>query len=162
MFFNRGRWPQQSSVLSSATVYTGRVRAILLIIGLLPAALFAAEQGVPLTLYAAEDIALDQEPGQVAMLARADAFDDESIAASQLPDPVMRMGLANYPIESGGFTTEGMTQLQMGIRQAFPRRAAGVTGRERDGSRAVQHRPTLDGLSRSCRVLSEDAWRSGA
>jgi hypothetical protein len=158
MFFNRGRWPQQSSVRPSATVYTGRVRAILLIIGLLPAALLAAEQGVPLTLYAAEDIALDQEPGQVAMLARADAFDDESIAASQLPDPVMRMGRANYPIESGGFTTEGMTQLQMGIRQAFPRRASLDAGKRRFESLALEMRGAADGRSRDVLQAVRQAW----
>ena len=158
MFFNRGRWPQPLSIRPSATVYTGRVRAILLIIGLLPAALPAAEQGVPLTLYAAEDIALDQEPGQVAMLARADAFDDESIAASQLPDPVMRMGLANYPIESGGFTTEGMTQLQMGIRQAFPRRASLDAGKRRFESLALEMRGAADGRSRDVLQAARQAW----
>jgi outer membrane protein TolC len=30
------------------------------------------------------------------------------------------MGLANFPIEAGGFSTEGMTQAQLGIRQSFP------------------------------------------
>lgn len=158
MLFNRGRWPQPLSVRPSATVYTGRVRAILLIIGLMPAALLAAEQGVPLTLYAAEDIALDQEPGHVAMLARADAFDDESIAASQLPDPVMRMGLANYPIESGGFTTEGMTQLQMGIRQAFPRRDSLDAGKRRFESLALEMRVGADGRSRDVLTAVRQAW----
>jgi outer membrane protein TolC len=75
---------------------------------------------VPLTLAAAEDLALEREPGELALKARAAALDEESIAAGQLPDPTLRVGLANYPLESGGFSTEAMTQAQLGIRQSFP------------------------------------------
>jgi outer membrane protein TolC len=46
---------------------------------------------------------------------------EQAVAVGALPDPTMRVGLANFPIESGGFSTEGMTQAQFGIRQAFPR-----------------------------------------
>ena len=79
-----------------------------------------AQQPVPLTLIEAEDLALEQEPGQAALRARADALEEQSVAAGELPDPKLRMGLANYPLESGGFSTEGMTQAQLGIRQSFP------------------------------------------
>jgi hypothetical protein len=79
-----------------------------------------AQQDIPLTLAEAEDLALSSEPGRAALIARADALEDESVAAGQLPDPTLRIGLMNYPIESGGFTTEGMTQAQLGFRQAFP------------------------------------------
>jgi outer membrane protein TolC len=37
-----------------------------------------------------------------------------------LPDPILRVGLNNFPIESGGFSTEGMTHVAVGLRQAFP------------------------------------------
>ncbi len=74
----------------------------------------------PLSLAEAESLALADEPGQAAFLARADALAEEAVVAGQLPDPKLRLGLANYPIESGGFTSEGMTQAQLGIRQAFP------------------------------------------
>jgi len=77
-------------------------------------------QQMPLTLAEAEDLALDQEPGQAAFRARAEALEEQSVAVGQLPDPKLRMGLANFPLESGGFTTEGMTQAQLGIRQSFP------------------------------------------
>ena len=33
---------------------------------------------------------------------------------------MLRIGLNNYPIESGGFTTEGMTNAGIAYRQAFP------------------------------------------
>jgi outer membrane protein TolC len=49
----------------------------------------------------------------------APALSEESVAARQLPDPQLRVGVVNYPIESGGFSTEGMTQAQIGFRQSF-------------------------------------------
>ena len=79
-----------------------------------------AQQDFPLTLAAAEDIAIEQEPGRDAMLAKAEAYDDESVAAGQMPDLKLRVGIANFPIQSGGFTTEGMTQAQLGLRMEFP------------------------------------------
>ena len=79
-----------------------------------------SQHSIPLTLAEAERLALDSEPGRAAMLARAEALENESVAAGELPDPIVRMGLMNSPIESGGFTTEGMSQVQLGIRQAMP------------------------------------------
>jgi len=81
---------------------------------------YAQRQQLPLTLAEAEDTATDYEPGQAAFKARADALEEQSVAVGQLPDPKLRMGMANFPLESGGFTTEGMTQAQLGIRQSFP------------------------------------------
>lgn len=81
-----------------------------------PAAL-AAE---PLSLAEAEAIAVDAEPGREALVARADAMLQSASAAGALPEPELRVGLNNYPIESGSFSTEGMTSASLGIRQAFP------------------------------------------
>jgi outer membrane protein TolC len=85
-----------------------------------------AEQNIPLTLAAAEDLALSEEPGQQALQARAAALRQQAIIASELPEPSLRLGLNNFPIESGGFSTEGMTNAAIGLRQAFP------AGRSRD------------------------------
>ena len=79
-----------------------------------------AQQDLPLTLAEAEDLALDQEPGREALLQDALALAEEAVAAGQLPDPLLRIGLGNYPIQSGSFSTEGMTQAQLGYRQSFP------------------------------------------
>jgi len=79
-----------------------------------------AAPDVPLTIAEAEDLALANEPGQLAMQARAAALGERAVIAGALPDPVLRMGLNNYPIQSGGFTTEGMTNASVGIRQSFP------------------------------------------
>jgi len=79
-----------------------------------------AQQNVPLTLAAAEDLALASEPGQLAMVARAEALQGRAAIAGELPDPQLRVGLNNFPIESGGFSTEGMTHVGVGLRQTFP------------------------------------------
>jgi outer membrane protein TolC len=79
-----------------------------------------ARQDVPLTLAEAEDLALRAEPGQQSMQARAAALEERAIAAGELPDPMLRVGLNNFPVESGGFSTEGMTSLGVGLRQSFP------------------------------------------
>ena len=96
--------------------------------------LAVAQQGIPLTLAEAEDIAIAGEPGLAALEAHAEAFEHESVAAGQLPDPTLRIGLANYPLQSGGFTTEGMTQAQLGLRQAFP-----SGGTREAGTRRLEH-----------------------
>ena len=79
-----------------------------------------AQQNTPLTLAEAEDLALEQEPGYEALLARSRALAEQAVVAGQLPDPTLRVGVANYPIQSGSFSTEGMTQAQLGYRQSFP------------------------------------------
>jgi outer membrane protein TolC len=81
----------------------------------------AADHRVPLTIFEAADIALRSEPGQGELDARSAALQERAVAAGQLPDPTLRLGIANFPINSGGFSTEGMTQAQLGFRQTFPR-----------------------------------------
>lgn len=78
------------------------------------------QSAVPLTLAEAEDRALEADPGQLALQASAEALREKSVSAGELPDPVLRLGLNNYPIESGSFSTEGMTHAAVGIRQMFP------------------------------------------
>lgn len=79
-----------------------------------------AQQSIPLTLAEAEDLALAAEPGQQALLAKAGSLRERGIVAGELPDPMLRVGITNYPIQSGGFTTEGMTNAAVGLRQTFP------------------------------------------
>lgn len=103
----------------------GRLPAYIALLTFMAATLWAsnsmAQGRVPLTLAEAEDLAKAGEPGELALLAQAEAMQEEAVAAGQLPDPTLRIGLANYPISNGGFSTEGMTQAQLGLRQSFPR-----------------------------------------
>lgn len=49
------------------------------------------------------------------------ALRSEAVAAAQLPDPKVRLALANLPLDTLDFNQENMTQLQLGISQQFPR-----------------------------------------
>ena len=97
--------------------------------------------GTAMTLAEAERLALESEPGQRALRERAGALRQQAAAARQLPDPVLRVGLNNYPVESGGFSTEGMTNAGVGLRQSFPR---GATLRLREQRYAALSRGMQD------------------
>ncbi len=73
-----------------------------------------------LSLAEAERLALADEPGRRALEVRAEALGGEALAAEALPAPTLRLGLNNYPIERGDFSTEGMTSAGLTYRQAFP------------------------------------------
>jgi outer membrane protein TolC len=124
---------------------------------LLPWTSFAvAQQRVPLTIAEAEDLALTGEPGQAALLAQAAAMREQAVAAGQLPDPTLRVGLSNFPISSGGFSTEGMTQAVLGIRQAFPR--ARSLGIDQFQAHADQFSKSADARSREVLTAVRNAW----
>ena len=117
-----------------------------------------AQQRDSLTLAEAEDLALEQEPGQVAYLARAHALDEQAVAAGQLPDPILRIGLQNYPINSGNFTTEGMTQAQLGFRQAFPRGKSRAVSTRRLRSLATVQSENAEARMRDVLTATRIAW----
>ncbi len=111
--------PPNVTVRRRRRPYARPAAAALLALCLAPV-LCAAQVPEPLTLAVAERLALADEPGEKSLEARAAALADRAVAAGRLPDLTLRVGLANFPIESGGFATEGMTQGQLGLRQAFP------------------------------------------
>ena len=140
-------------------IYSCTTRSVVLFLYcLLFAALASAQQGIPLTLAAAEDLAMEQEPGRNALLAQARAYEEASIAAGQLPDPKLRVGLANFPLQHGGFTTEGMTQAQLGLRMEVPRRGKLEASTRQYESLAVEMRETADGRSRDVLTSVRNAW----
>jgi len=110
MYFPFGPLPEQKNVR----------RALLFVVTTLISLPVFAQQTIPLTLAEAEDRALAAEPGQQALQAKAAALSERGVVAGELPDPMLRVGLNNFPIQSGGFTTEGMTHAAIGLRQAFP------------------------------------------
>ena len=135
MYFPFGPMPELQNVRrcffgATTTSWSVLVAAILL------ASPVHSQHNIPLTLAEAEDKALLAEPGQQAMYARALALRERGVAAGELPDPMLRVGLNNFPIQSGGFSTEGMTSAAVGLRQAFPASQTRVSNTRRFDSLA--------------------------
>ena len=130
----------------------------LIVGGLAVATQADARQDIPLTLAEAENLALAGEPGRAALEAKAEALEHESVVAGSLPDPALRMGLANYPLESGGFTTEGMTQAQLGIRQAFPSGGTREAGTRRLEQLALEMRQSATNREEDVLTAVRRAW----
>jgi outer membrane protein TolC len=117
-----------------------------------------ARSDAPLTLAEAEDLALRDEPGQQALAARAAALDERAVAASELPDPMLRFGVNNFPIESGGFSTEGMTQATIGFRQTFPGGDTLALSSEKFGHLARSMSANVGARGREIRTSTRQAW----
>ncbi len=122
------------------------------------APLAAADSRAPLTLVEAEDIALASEPGYSALRESAAALRDRSHAAAELPDPALRVGMANFPVNRGGFTTEGMTQAQIGLRQEFPRGDTRELSAERFLARSRAQEFAAEGRHRETLMAVRVAW----
>jgi outer membrane protein TolC len=74
-----------------------------------------------LNLDEAEEIALRANPLVESHKATARSFGEESVADGTLPDPKLRVGAVNVPVDSFDFRQEQMTQIKLGIQQNFPR-----------------------------------------
>lgn len=118
----------------------------------------AAANPAPLTLTEAERMALCAEPGVLALREEAAAFDELAVAAGALPDPQIRIGAANLPIEGGGFRTEGMTQAQLGLRQALPPSGSRAAAAQRERTRAEQRQAQAEERARSALLGTRNAW----
>lgn len=75
----------------------------------------------PLNLESAERLALESDPGVKSVQANQQALDELSVAAEQLPDPLLKVGLVNLPTNTFNLGQEAMTQVQVGLIQKFPR-----------------------------------------
>jgi len=117
-----------------------------------------AQHNIPLTLAEAEDKALLAEPGQQAMQARALALQDRGVAAGELPDPMLRVGLNNFPVQSGGFTTDGMTSAAVGVRQAFPSGQTRVINTRRFDSLATEMNRNAAARGRNVLTAARQSW----
>lgn len=101
----------------------GFVPRTFVIILVLVFGLFAyAHAQVPLTLPEVSKLALDaNDPSVTIFEERALALEDRAVADSRLPDPVIMTRLSNLPLASFDYNREPMTQLQVGLKQQFPK-----------------------------------------
>jgi len=129
--------------------------AVAMIVFTLPA---IAREDASLTLAEAERLALAAEPGQQALQARAAALEERAVVAGELPDPMLRIGLNNFPVESGGFRTEGMTHAAVGLRQAFPAGKTRSLSALRIGLLADEMTENADARGRNVLNAVRSAW----
>ena len=74
-----------------------------------------------LTLIEAENIALNNDPLMESHKAVARAWNNDAVADNQLPDPKLRFGMYNMPLDSFDKSQEPSTQLRLGVQQSFPK-----------------------------------------
>ncbi len=68
----------------------------------------------------AEKLAIQSDPVIERYKATSLSFQEESFASDTLPDPKLRFGAANVPVDTFDLDQEAMTQLRLGIQQNFP------------------------------------------
>ncbi len=103
--------------------YRNAVRHAAALITLLALSTSSLSVTAALTLAEAEQIALGEDPAVAASQARSQALREDAVAAGQLPDPKLKAGLFNLPLDTFDIDQEPTTQLRLGLQQAFPRGA---------------------------------------
>jgi len=96
-------------------------RARVLFAGLAAIVIHSSVAASVLSLEFAEQLALSSDPGVQAVQANQRALEEMSVAAEQLPDPLLKMGLMSLPTDTFNLGQEAMTQVQVGLVQKFPR-----------------------------------------
>lgn len=84
-------------------------------------ALFSTPVNAQYSLQDAIKTAQQNDPWLRGSEFRQESVKAQSIAAGQLPDPVISVNLANLPVDGFDLSQEPMTQFQVGITQAFSR-----------------------------------------
>lgn len=90
-----------------------------------------AENHQPLSLQEAERLALSHDVSIKGLLNQADALAHLAVAESDLPDPVLKFGAQNVPIDSWAMDDDPMTQTKISLAQRF------TAGDSRKDTRAV-------------------------
>ncbi|MBT6538300.1 MAG: TolC family protein [Francisellaceae bacterium] len=96
-----------------------RVMRLSCVFFLSPLSSFAISSG-EVTLAYVEKIAIERSPELEKTSNYKSAFESAAVAASQLKDPKLQLGLLNVPTDSFSLNQENMTQFKVGIAQEFP------------------------------------------
>lgn len=80
----------------------------------------AAWAGPPLTLARVQQLALENQPSLTALDAGMRAAREGAVADGELPDPRLKLGVANVPDDSFALNREPMTVSYVTIEQMFP------------------------------------------
>jgi outer membrane protein TolC len=114
------------------------------------AALLFVPTGAALELHDAVEMAQRNDPWLRGSEFRQQAVAENSVAAGELPDPVVTVGFANLPTDTFDFNQEPMTQFKVGITQEFPRGESRALQRKRLSLLGAQH--PLQRADRQARV----------
>jgi len=158
MYFSSGPMPVHKPIRRAMKDMARSCHYFAIILAALAAAPVFAQPQIPLTLAEAEDRALLEEPGQQALRAKAAALSERGVVAGELPDPMLRVGINNFPIQSGGFTTEGMTHAAVGLRQAFPAGHSRSIDMRRFDLLAGEMQHNAEARGRNVLVATRKAW----
>ncbi|TVP56968.1 MAG: TolC family protein [Halomonadaceae bacterium] len=93
----------------------------------------------PLTLQEVEQLAI-RDPGIERFQHLANSYEEEAVAARQLPDPQLSAEIMQFPLDRPGFNRDPMTAVQLGVRQSFPRGSSRQISGERNQTLALAQR----------------------
>jgi cobalt-zinc-cadmium efflux system outer membrane protein len=144
-------WAEPRFRLCGATVMAAAV-----CVAALPAA-----HAAPLSFEQALLLAEQRSAALTARLAAADAAQQARIAAGQLPDPKLAVGVENFPIsgpERFSWNREPMTMRRVGVMQDVPNAAKRAAQREAAGAKAERERAMLDAERLATRREAALAW----
>jgi len=96
-------------------------RVLALIIALTGFSGLQGAQVSGLTLTDAERLALEMDYTLQAIDARGQSLSELAVASEQLPDPKLKLGMMNLPVDTFHLGQEAMTQVVIGLKQEFPR-----------------------------------------
>ncbi len=111
-----------------------------------------------LDLVAAEGIALERDARLAGLAERRQALQEDAVAAAQLPDPQLRFGALNLPTDSFALDQEPMTQVQLGLRQQFPRGQTRGLSRDRAETLAAAEAARAEARRREVVRILRRAW----
>lgn len=99
--------------------YSANITRVSVLFGLMLSGSIFANQN--LTINKAVQVALERDALINVYQSRSSAFKEQAIAEDTLPDPKIKLGMMNLPIDTFSENQEPMTQLQIGVQQMFPR-----------------------------------------
>ncbi|MDX1812669.1 MAG: TolC family protein, partial [Gammaproteobacteria bacterium] len=111
----------------------------------------ASVEALELSIKDAEQVAIQNDPLIVKYQAKASAYMEEAVAVNRWPDPKLRFGAANIPIDSFSLSKENMTQLIVGIQQAIP--PSGLLGEKEEQKQIQAEMERAKAMSRALEVL---------
>ena len=122
--------------------------------------------GQILTFDDARRLALENQPALRALEHAARAAQHGSVADSALPDPRLKLGALNFPIQGFPSARDDMTQLGVSFEQAFPggdkRRLRSERAHAEAGQLFAESHNQMQAIQRDVGLAWVDAWTAAA